>query len=47
LEGNINLTGVNLTATDGDINLTANNNTNIKAVFEFGLKVLELCLLLG
>ncbi|VVM23890.1 hypothetical protein BSPWISOXPB_7428 [uncultured Gammaproteobacteria bacterium] len=33
-QGNINLTGVNLTATDGDINLTANNNTNIKAALE-------------
>ncbi|CAC9642887.1 hypothetical protein, partial [uncultured Gammaproteobacteria bacterium] len=34
VQGNINLTGVNLTATDGDINLTANNNTNIKAALE-------------
>jgi hypothetical protein len=31
---NITLTGVNLSATDGDINLTANNNVNIKAALE-------------
>jgi hypothetical protein len=34
VQGNITLTGVNLSATDGDINLTANNNVNIKAALE-------------
>ncbi|VVH50879.1 hypothetical protein BPUTSESOX_728, partial [uncultured Gammaproteobacteria bacterium] len=34
VQGNITLTGVDLAATDGDINLTANNDINIEAALE-------------